>query len=96
MRKTFAFILILTLLCPFLRAQAEEFVIRGHIKGMPDGLSVTLLTNEEMPSRTLAETTVRKGRFELRGKVENPVVCTLITNNLSLVTEGKQQQIHWT
>lgn len=95
MRKLFVFVIV-ALLCPLLRVQAEGFVIRGRIAGMPDGVSVALLTEEKDAIETLAETTVRKGRFELRGKLENPMVCTLVTNNLSLVSEGKQTEIRWT
>ena len=86
MRKLIVFVMCALLLCPLMRAQAEGFVIRGRIAGMPDGVSVALLTGEELPIKTLAETTVRKGRFELRGKLDKPTVCTLVTNNLSIVS----------
>ncbi len=92
---TLAFIFAL-LLCPLMRAQAEGFVIRGRIAGMPDGVSVALLTGEELPIKTLAETTVRKGRFELRGKLDKPTVCTLVTNNLSIVSDDNLSGIRWT
>ena len=96
MKKACLPIILLALLCPFLRAQGEGFILRGRIAGMPDGVSVALLTGEELPSRTLAETTVRKGRFELRWKLDHPTVCTLITNNLGLVSKDSALPVCWT
>ena len=93
MKRLLTLTFIFALLCPLMRAQADGFVIRGRIAGMPDGVSVALLTGEEMPHQTLAETTVRKGRFELRGKVDNPTVCTLITNNHSIVSGADLSKI---
>lgn len=77
----------------------EGFVIKGRIPGMPDSLSVALLTGETLPAKTIAEAVVKDGYFELRGKVEAPTLCTLITNNLGILSEEDMaagRGIRWT
>ena len=93
MKTTFLFIVGI-LLCICTQAQEKEFVIRGEIPGMRDSIHVALLTNEELPSRTIVETVAKDGHFELRGKVKKPILCTLITNNLSARSEN--EEIRWT
>ncbi len=82
-------------------AQEKGFIIKGCISGMPDGVSVTLLTAEESNltgkiNETLAKTTVKDGCFELRGKVLQPLLCTLITNNQLLHAKDSSCPIKWT
>ena len=73
----------------------EGFVIRGRIPGMPDSLSVALLTGESLPAETLAEIVAKDGYFELRGKLEKPTLCTLITTNLGIL-DKTGGNIRWT
>lgn len=80
-------------------AQEKGFVIKCRIPGMQDGVSVALLTAEDLSSEVIAETVVENGQFELKGRVESPVVCTLVTNNLGILTEADQEKgekIKWT
>lgn len=93
MKKTVLFLFSI-LLCAALRAQEQEFVIRGVIPGMADGVRVALLAAENLSHATLAETVAKDGYFELRGKMERPTLCTLITNNLSVRSE--KEEIRWT
>ena len=76
------------------QAQEKGFVIRGEIPGMADGVRVALLAAENLSHATLAETVAKDGYFELKGKVEKPTLCTLITNNLSAHSE--KEEIRWT
>ena len=98
MKKTVLFLFSI-LLCAALRAQEQEFVIRGVIPGMADGIRVALLSAEGLSHETLAETEAKDGRFELRGKVDSPLLCTLVTNNLGILSEEEMNagaSIRWT
>jgi len=83
---------------PCAGARAKGFVMKGCIPGMKDGVSVSLIDSESREFGTLAETFVKDGCFELRGKVERPLLCTFITNNLALVSEKQwpSDSIRWT
>ncbi|OKZ19197.1 MAG: hypothetical protein BHV81_06185 [Butyricimonas synergistica] len=94
-------LIIISLLLSFVgagvSAQEKEFVIKGQIPGMKDGIHVSLLTAETVSSEVIVETTVKNGCFELRGRVESPMLCTLITNNLALVSGlDETEKIRWT
>lgn len=52
------------------------------------------MTAEELPTNTICETVVKDGRFELRGRVKGPILCTLITTNIASLAEG--EEIRWT
>ena len=93
--------IIISLLLSFVglgvSAQEKGFVIKRQIPGMKDGIKVSLLTAETAPSEVIVETTVKNGCFELRGQVEGPMLCTLITNNLALVSDQDEtEKIRWT
>lgn len=78
--------------------QPEGFVVKGCIPGMKDGINVLLIASESQESVTLVETFVKDGCFELRGKVDHPLLCTFITNNLEIVSEKQwpSDSIRWT
>ena len=98
MKKTVLFLFSI-LLCAALRVQEQGFVIRGVIPGMADGIRVALLSAEGLSHATLAETEAKDGRFELRGKVDSPLLCTLVTNNLGILSEEEMNagaSIRWT
>ena len=86
--KIFSLFIVSLFGCMSLFAQEKGFVIKGRIPGMPDGVKVSLLAAEKDllggENSTLVETTVKNGYFELRGKVDAPLLCTLITNNQML------------
>ena len=82
-------------------AQNAEFTLRGHVPGLKPGIEVALMSNEDNGFENLATATVGKGgRFELRGHVEHPVLCTLTTNNLNQISKevdrGDYKHVHWT
>ncbi len=65
---------------------------------MPDGLTVGLIIDENQSFSQLDSTIVKDGQFVLKGKVEHPTICTLTTNNLSLLPADNQDmtKVHWT
>ena len=77
--------------------QAQDFTIESDMPGLPDGLSVSLLA-EGGTSTEIASTTVSKGKFVLKGHVDHPRLCTLVTNNLSILPADNQDMslIRWT
>lgn len=78
-------------------AQQNGFVIRGSLPGLKDGVNVAILSDENRSAGVIAETTAKNGRFELRGKLGHPQLCTLITNNLAMRDkQEKPDTIRWT
>lgn len=100
MMKIFSLFIVSLFGCMSLFAQEKGFVIKGRIPGMPDGVKVSLLAAEKDllggENSTLVETTVKNGYFELRGKVDAPLLCTLITNNQMLHLKDTSCPIKWT
>lgn len=101
MNKIFLYVIVFWGECISGFSQEKGFLMKGCIPDMPDGVRVTLLTAEESgsagkSSTTLAETTVKNGCFELRGKVEHPLLCTLVTNNQLLRAKDPSCPIKWT
>ena len=98
--KIFSLFIVSLFGCMSLFAQEKGFVIKGRIPGMPDGVEVSLLAAEKDllggESSILVETTVKNGYFELRGKLDAPLLCTLITNNQMLHLKDTSCQIKWT
>ena len=96
--KKLILLLNVFLICTIACAQ-NEFKIKGKIIGMRDGLSVSLLTRDSENTEEIANTTVKNGEFELKGVIEEPIFCTLITTNLSILTEeemAETKNIRWT
>lgn len=89
--------LLIVLLAPFAVATAQEFRIVSDIPGLPEGLAVGLLTQEDSTVEVVNDT-VRNGRFELRGHLSHPQLCTLVTNNLGLLPPDNEDmsKIRWT
>ncbi len=81
------FILTALLLCGACAGRADEYVVRGGMPGLKDGMTVKLRNVEKEKAVLLASDTVRNGRFELRGNIATPTLCELVVTNRSLVTE---------
>lgn len=106
MRKILSLYTLMVCCLIFLSACKEEaerqtFCIHGTIPGLAAGVEIGLLNAEDKNADEIAKTTVQKaGEFWLEGKVEHPTLCTLTTNNLSLIEEevaaGNTQGIKWT
>ena len=100
MMKVFFLFIVFLLESISVFAQEKSFVIKGCIPSMQDGVNVSLLVAEKDllggGSSTLAETTVKNGCFELRGKVDAPLLCTLVTNNQVLHLKDTSCPIKWT
>ena len=106
MRKTLSLYALMVCCLVFLSACKEEaerqaFCIHGTIPGLAAGVEIGLLNAEDRNADEIAKTTVQKeGEFWLEGKVEHPVLCTLTTNNLSMiendVAAGNTDGIKWT
>ncbi len=97
MKKQSLFLSIFFLGLSFGQAQEKGFILKGKIPGMQDGIEISLLSKES-ERQILAETFVKNGEFELKGQVERPLFCTLITNNLQLVSDKgwPKDSINWT
>lgn len=99
MKKIITILLLLSIWKPSVEGQNKGFTIEGSIPGIKDGITVALLSDESNERPTLAEDTVRNGYFKLQGNVAHPTLCTLITNNLNIVSKaktGEEPAIHWT
>jgi peroxiredoxin len=77
------FLVILLVLPALAFAQKPQFVITGTITGLPEGAEVKLNNSNDNSEITSAK--VAKGKFELKGSVEEPTLC-----NLVLGTESPQ------
>lgn len=90
MKKIFHFALAL-LVCSAC-GNRGGYVIRGNFPGLKDGMIVTLnqIENEFDEKIKLATDTVRKGRFELKGRTPSPVFCEVRINNKDLVSSKKE------
>lgn len=86
----FLFFAVALLLCSACGSRSDEFVIRGNIPGLKDGMQVYLFNFETEERDMLATDTVRGGRFALHGKVASPTLCQLAISSYGL--EGDEQQ----
>lgn len=98
MKKLSLFLFSLFLGLPLLQAQERGFVLKGCVPGMKDGVNVALLSEEDSLFAIIAETKIKDGCFELRGKVKHPIKCTMTTNNLDMVEQNKwsMDSVYWT
>lgn len=64
------FFLLLSVLGFVCNAQ-EEYVIKGHVPHIADGARIKLVEWYDSIGETLATDTIRNGKFEFKGKVEN-------------------------
>jgi thiol-disulfide isomerase/thioredoxin len=69
-------LLILLLLPALVFAQKPQFVITGTITGLPEGSEVKL--NNSNDNSELASAKVVNGKFELKGSVDEPILCNLV------------------
>lgn len=97
MKKLFSTLLVACAVAVMAQAQGGGFVIKGRLPGIKDGVNIAVMSEENRAAGVLAETTAKDGRFELRGSVSHPQLCTLMTNNLELRdTQAEKDSIHWT
>ena len=98
--KRFSLLLLCSLFLCLLCVQAQErgFVLKGCLLGAKDGITIALMAEEDSLFKVLAETKMKGDCFELRGEVKHPILCTLTTNNLDLVTANgwPTDSIYWT
>lgn len=97
MRKAF---IILSLFLGYLYggAQVREYVVKGNVN-LPDGYVAGIVCHTDtVYSADMGETTIKNGKFVLRGKMEQAQPGTLMTNNLALVSEKQwpTDSIRWT
>lgn len=97
MRKLFQLFLALCAATATAQTQGQGFVIKGRLPGIKDGVSISLISDENRQAGVIARTKARDGSFELRGRVQHPELCTLTTSNLELrETQKVKDSIHWT
>lgn len=77
-------------------AQEKGFTIQGNVPQLPDGISVGIGLAEDSITE-IATTTVKDGKFILKGKVKHPTLAMLSTNNLDMVVKNHwpDDSIHW-
>lgn len=66
----------------------KGFTLKGCIKGLPDGYEASLISAEDLSAPPIAIAIVKDGRFELKGTLKSPTLCTFITNNQQLVQKN--------
>lgn len=75
----------------------KSFTIKSDIPGIKNGVVVGLITAEGTINEEIAVDTVKNGKFILKGKLDQPTLCTLTTNNLYLLgNDSDASKIHWT
>lgn len=94
--KNLKYVFLILVLHVSVFSQGQGFTLKAHIPGMPDGLTVGLLGDEDEKSIELDSAIVHNSQFELKGKVSHPMICTLLTNNLSILPKGDDKPIRWT
>lgn len=93
-------ILALLLLAPILtmaQGKPKPFSIDGKIDGYDDGVTVTLYKNGD--NTELGKTTVQKGKFLLKGNIEEPVLGFLVLGTdkpIEIYLESKPMQVKGT
>jgi len=75
MKKLF-FVLLLAPLFTIAQKSTKAFTIEGKLDGYADGISIRLFKNGE--NVEYATTKLAKGKFSLKGNVDEPILCFLI------------------
>ena len=65
--------------------QTDHFVLRGTIPGATDSTEIILASNGKYHKK-IAEGYIINGKFELRGKADQPVYCRLCMNDQDILT----------
>ena len=73
--------------------QTDHFVLRGTIPGATDSTEIILAPNGKYHKK-IAEGYIINGKFELRGKADQPVYCSLCMNDQDILdrVESKKQE----
>ena len=73
--------------------QTDHFVLRGTIPGATDSTEIILAPNGKYHKK-IAEGYIINGKFELRGKADQPVYCRLCMNDQDILdrVESKKQE----
>lgn len=77
MKKVFLLILCALSLSACRNQKTEGFIISGTLKGDAEGGKV-ILSEYSLPPVKLDSAIVKNGRFTLKGKVDNPCMCSLV------------------
>ena len=93
-----AIVTICFLMCAVLQLQAQQsFEIKGTIRGAQENAKVTIRLDSP-ESRALAESVIKKGKFELKGIVPEAAIYVVAvdgaTQNLGLFLEGGTVQVN--
>ncbi len=77
--KKFVFILFFAPLALLAQPGVKGFTIQGKLTGIPDGTNIRMVKNGE--NTELAAATISNSAFQLKGSVEEPVLCFLFIGN---------------
>ncbi|MBN8685730.1 MAG: AhpC/TSA family protein [Chitinophagales bacterium] len=77
--KKIVFILLLAPLALLAQPAPKGFSIQGKLAGFPDGTAIRMVKNGE--NTELANAVISRSAFELKGAVEEPVLCFLFIGN---------------
>jgi hypothetical protein len=99
MKKVVSIIIFSLALFSCSKVKKGEFLITGTAKGIENGKSVVLQTQDESGLMVIAMDTVKvkDGRFEFRGKIKEPKFYTIIfpelNNGFSLIVENDETKV---
>lgn len=68
----------------------DHFILRGTIPGATDSTAITLAPNGQYHKK-IAEGYIINGKFELRGKTDQPVYCRLSMNDQDILDRTKPE-----
>lgn len=68
----------------------DHFILRGTIPGATDSTEITLAPNGQYHKK-IAEGYIINGKFELRGKTDQPVYCRLSMNDQDILNRTKPE-----
>ena len=84
MKKYLPLLFILATITACNNKPINHFVLRGTIPGATDSTEITLAPNGQYHKK-IAEGYIINGKFELRGKVDQPVYCRLSMNDQDIL-----------
>lgn len=85
MMKQFLLLLVLAPLFSLAQSVAKDFHLEGKLDGFTDGTKISLYQNGAQVA--WLSTTIQKGKFSFREKIEEPLLCFLVIENVQNAVE---------
>lgn len=99
MRKIVSVLILSLVLFSCSKVKKGEFLISGTAKGIENGKSVVLQTQDDSGMMTMPVDTVKvkDGKFEFKGKINEPKIYTIVfpelQNGFSLIVENDEIEV---